>query len=250
MECVDPDTGQLVAARITAIRTAERECVQLGFADGELTATSDHPLYCPQTRQWAPAGDWALGKRTQLLRVEAEGVTPVVLGRTSTFAGIHQVFDLTVDHPLHNFVANGVLVHNKSAPRTCAVETIAVRAQTTCGPVADLGVSLDTSCNVSVSGADIAGLPAAGTSNSLTHGFDLQGFRPDSGFTRQCDATPTDGGFAISCASICPPVPCDGGTSMNCTVRKLPDGGEDKQCVAVCSVDDCEPKCSGTLTQK
>ena len=35
-------------------------CVALQFAEGGLIATSDHPLYCPETRTWAPAGDWAL----------------------------------------------------------------------------------------------------------------------------------------------------------------------------------------------
>lgn len=43
-----------------------------------------------------------------------------VLGR-DTFAGVFDVFDLTVDHPLHNFVANGVLVHNKEGFPVCAL---------------------------------------------------------------------------------------------------------------------------------
>lgn len=112
--CVEPDTGQLVVARVSAARSAHRECVSLGFGENELIATSDHPIYCPDTRQWAPAGEWALGKRSWLLQVSGDDVTPVKLDRTSTFCGIHEVFDLTVDHPLHNFVANDVLVHNKS----------------------------------------------------------------------------------------------------------------------------------------
>lgn len=46
--CVEPDTGRLVAARVSATRSARRECVSLGFGAGELIATSDHPICCPE----------------------------------------------------------------------------------------------------------------------------------------------------------------------------------------------------------
>lgn len=105
--CVDPDTGEEATGRLAAVRSLHRECVRLN----DLTLTSDHPVYCPVTREWAPAGDWALGKRTVLHGVE--------LSRVEVYAGVHEVFDLTVDHPLHNFVANGVLVHNKSQSTAC-----------------------------------------------------------------------------------------------------------------------------------
>ena len=38
----------------------------------------------------------------------------------AAFAGVPEVFDLTVDHPLHNFIANGVLVHKKEPIETCS----------------------------------------------------------------------------------------------------------------------------------
>ena len=65
--CVEPDTGRQVTARVVATRSAKRECVRLVTAGSELILTSDHPVYCPASLQWAPAGDWALGQRTQLL---------------------------------------------------------------------------------------------------------------------------------------------------------------------------------------
>lgn len=116
--CADPEKGQLVAAKVTVVRGSRRECVTLGLGDIELTVTSDHPLYCPRTKEWAPAGDWALGKRTHLLRISDERFAVVAVEQTLTYAGVHDVFDLTVDHPLHNFIANEVLVHNKSPPLT------------------------------------------------------------------------------------------------------------------------------------
>ncbi|MBL8914304.1 MAG: hypothetical protein JNM17_26600 [Archangium sp.] len=116
--CVDPDSGVLHSTKVTHIKRGHRETVSLAWNGGSLTCTSDHPLYCPDTKEWAPAGDWALKKRTALLRVETTDEKPVrvEIETVSTFAGMHDVFDLTVEHELHNFVANGVLVHNKSPP--------------------------------------------------------------------------------------------------------------------------------------
>src|SRR5262245_10760480 len=66
--CVDPLSGELVVTQLTHVRSAMRECIRLSFDGGALTCTSDHPLYCPVNKEWAPAGDWALGKRTTLFR--------------------------------------------------------------------------------------------------------------------------------------------------------------------------------------
>jgi hypothetical protein len=118
--CVDPDTGRSVPSRLVEIRRAERECVRLTSAEGGLTLTSDHPIYCPVTRQWAPAGDWALRRRSKLLVSRDETVRVATVEEVSAYAGVFEVFDLSVEHPLHNFVANGVLVHNKKPiPWSC-----------------------------------------------------------------------------------------------------------------------------------
>lgn len=124
LECVDPRNGERVTARITFVRSARRECVRLPFAGGELVCTTDHPLWCPDTKAWAPAGDWALGERLRLLFVEDERVRTVeVQTEEAVYAGVHDVYDLSVDHPLHNFVAEGVLVHNKPPAReSCLLE--------------------------------------------------------------------------------------------------------------------------------
>lgn len=111
--CVDPERGELVSSVVTATRSAQRECVRLGFGETELVLTSDHPVYCPDSREWAPAGDWVTGKRSRVLHVTDHGVAPIVVTVQETFAGVFEVFDLAVAHALHNFVANDVLVHNK-----------------------------------------------------------------------------------------------------------------------------------------
>lgn len=123
--CVDPETGKSVAATIFAVRQSRRECVRLLVDGTSLTATSDHPVYCPVSKSWADAGDWVVGKRTQLLRVHEERVEPVKVTGVSAYAGVFDVYDITVDHPLHNFVADGILVHNKQPPRLqCPTECV------------------------------------------------------------------------------------------------------------------------------
>ncbi len=117
--CVDPDSGAHLTTRITHLRSAERECVSLKFEDRELVCTSDHPIYSPEDGTWAPAGDWALGRRTLLAVSTGTGLVHIKVHSRRIDASIHEVFDLTVEHALHNFVANGVLVHNKRRPPLC-----------------------------------------------------------------------------------------------------------------------------------
>ncbi|MDB4929482.1 MAG: extracellular repeat protein [Myxococcaceae bacterium] len=114
---VDPASGERVTATLVGIRRAMRECITLTGEGFSLTCTTDHPLYDPSEGRWAPAGDWALGARSALLFVPQEGHPRAaqVTGRSSSVR-LSEVFDLTVDHALHNFVADGVLVHNKSRP--------------------------------------------------------------------------------------------------------------------------------------
>ena len=203
--CVALSTGALVAANLLATRMATRECIALGFGEGQLIATSDHPLYCPMTREWAPAGDWALGQRTHLLRVTREGVAPIAVERSSIFAGVRDVFDLSVDHPFHNFVANGVLVHNKKYSRVCTAETVTLRAETTCGAAADLILTSTTHCALVVAGGASSGLPSSGhTGSPILRGFSLTDFGDDGGVTLNCNATPAGGTVLdIACTSGC-----------------------------------------------
>ncbi len=111
---LDPSTGATIAGAITAVRSATRETVLLRAVGTELCVTSDHPVYSPRDASWAPAGDWVVGRRDRLVRLAGEGPVVVAVTSCSTYAGVREVFDLTVDTPLHNFVAEGILVHNKS----------------------------------------------------------------------------------------------------------------------------------------
>lgn len=135
--CVDPVTGVTAEAMIFAVVQARRECVRLTTAQGALVATSDHPVYSPERKAYVPAGDWVTGQCTQLLSVCERGIVAVNVDVTSAYAGVFDVFDITVDHPLHNFIANGFVVHNKSkaetpCPTVCSLNGLTVQQGAPC----------------------------------------------------------------------------------------------------------------------
>ncbi|MEZ4336094.1 MAG: Hint domain-containing protein [Sandaracinaceae bacterium] len=111
---VDVEARSLVATTVTAIRTATRETMRFTFGDGALRLTTDHPVFCPDEGVYAPAGDWVLGKRAALLRRTDAGLAWVLVEADLAGAEVHDVFDLTVASPHHSFLAEGVVVHNKS----------------------------------------------------------------------------------------------------------------------------------------
>lgn len=115
--CCDTRAGRLVPTRVVATRMLRRECCRLELGGQRLELTSDHPLYCPDSGEWAPAGDWVLGKRKALSMASGERTVRVELSAARAFAGLHEVFDLSVEGPHHNFFANEVLVHNKQPLR-------------------------------------------------------------------------------------------------------------------------------------
>jgi len=110
---IDEKTGELESSPIVHIKSATREVGKLKLPHRTLTLTTDHPVYDPIAQIYAPAGDWLLGKRTTLATYKGQ-LTTQALTSVQTFVGMSEVFDITVESPLHNFIANGVIVHNKS----------------------------------------------------------------------------------------------------------------------------------------
>ncbi|MDP1921027.1 MAG: Hint domain-containing protein [Myxococcales bacterium] len=120
----DPATGMTAVSRLEAIIKSTRECGTLRFSGRALSVTSDHPLYDPQARGFFPAGDWLLGLRTHLFEITDSGAVVVPVENFDAFTRIDDVFDLTVAHEWHTFIAEGVLVHNKQPPEvTCTTPT-------------------------------------------------------------------------------------------------------------------------------
>lgn len=110
---VEVETGARVARRVVARRAARRECVRLRHAAGELVCTPDHPLYSPESGSYEPASRWVEGARRTLSLMTDEEITTVEVEAVEAYAGVREVVDLTVEGAPHNFVAGGVVVHNK-----------------------------------------------------------------------------------------------------------------------------------------
>ncbi len=125
----DHETGELVETVVTATRSVRREVVALEFGGGGLNVTSDHPIYSPERGEYRPAGDWVTGEVSMLLGSDASSVE---LTDSKHFAGLAEVFDITVEHELHNFIAEGVVVHNKSPIITCDLNGEEVQEYTAC----------------------------------------------------------------------------------------------------------------------
>ncbi len=119
----------------------------------------------------------------------------------------------------------GILIATSRSPTPCASETVNLRADTTCGPTANLAVTSSSSCAINATGADFGGLPTLGFIDAqfpdagVADGFQLTGLTVDGGSFRTCVATKASVGLTIECQPTC----------------GSPDAG------------DCQ-KCTGTLT--
>lgn len=116
----NPATGLTVVSHITAITSATRECGSLEVGGRTLKLTSDHPVYDPIAKGFFPAGDWLLGDRKHLLEIGDDGPRVVQVDGAKLFCAVSEVFDLTVEHEWHTFVAEDIVVHNKQ-PAGCFV---------------------------------------------------------------------------------------------------------------------------------
>ncbi len=121
---VDPATGRRLAVRVVLVRMARRECLALALAHahGKLVCTPDHPLYSPERVADRPASDWISGDARTLPVIDGHGAREAPVRARAVHAGTCTVIDVSVDGDLHNFVAAGVVVHNKSFAYTTAIE--------------------------------------------------------------------------------------------------------------------------------
>ncbi len=120
--CYNPETGERVVSHVTAIRSAMRECSRLHLEGGRsLMLTGDHPIYDPEAGDYFHTSDWITGTRTHvtMLRAGGEGLFTHPVVQVEMFAALSEVFDISVEHELHNFIVEGLLVHNKSIAILC-----------------------------------------------------------------------------------------------------------------------------------
>ena len=117
---MDPSTGERFETKAVRVHATRRECVALRFGRTTLRCTPRQPIYDPSEGVFAPASEWIEGRRQALLDVD---LRRVLVDTVLLDGGCLRVFDVSVAHPLHNFIVDGVLVHNE----TLAVSAAQVR---------------------------------------------------------------------------------------------------------------------------
>lgn len=108
---MDPSTGQRFKTTTLRVHVTRRECVALRFGRTTLRCTPRQPIYDPKEGVFAPASEWIEGRREALLDVD---LRRVLVDTVLLDGGCLRVFDVSVAHPLHNFIVDGVLVHNET----------------------------------------------------------------------------------------------------------------------------------------
>lgn len=116
VESVDVASGVVLEGVVVQVRSGVRECIALRWRGGELVCTPEHPLYSPERGDYRPASEWITGGLRMLLARTAESVERVAVAEVEKFAGVHEVVDLSLAAEPRNFVAAGVVVHNKEPP--------------------------------------------------------------------------------------------------------------------------------------
>lgn len=113
VDSVDEFRGRAVAVRVVGLfaRGPRRTLRVLLESGRELLATSEHPLFDRSAGRYRAAGELRKGDSLTLPEGGTLRDSRIV---TISDGPVVPVYDLTVEGPHHNFLANGVLVHNKS----------------------------------------------------------------------------------------------------------------------------------------
>jgi len=106
--------GQRVARRVTRVlKSSADHYLSVELDDGRrLSLTDAHPLWCPSSSAWQVAGSLAVGAAVWVVDETGAGRSAAVVS-VVRHAGPASVVNLSVDGD-ENYLAQGVLVHNKS----------------------------------------------------------------------------------------------------------------------------------------
>ena len=112
----DPDGARARPAPVVRITSSLGWCHTIAVGDRELSLTEDHPIYDPARDQFAPAREWLDGARN-VLSTHSSGMHGQSLSQPGGGVGFPcYAYDLTVASGWRTFVAETVVVHNKSGP--------------------------------------------------------------------------------------------------------------------------------------
>jgi len=112
----NPTSGELQVGRIARIRSGWRRIALLETDRGErIRLTPGHPVLADWGGGYEPVSDLSSPGRSHVA-VLHDGQGTRSEARVRTAAGWRRVYDLTVDSQFRNFIAGGVVLHNKLPP--------------------------------------------------------------------------------------------------------------------------------------
>jgi len=116
---VEANISPLVDANIAAVGSRQvNGLMRVELADGTtIRVTSEHPFYSPDEARYKPIGEFKIGERLAKIGQDGEQEAVVLVG-IEVVLGEFTVYNLSVDNSHHNYVAAGVLVHNKTSVPT------------------------------------------------------------------------------------------------------------------------------------
>mgnify|MGYP000726994554 CR=1 FL=1 len=228
---VDVVGREVVETRVAMVRSSRRECLALGWEDGELIVTPDHPVFAPGCDGFVEAGRVALGQVREVLvveRPETSGRARVVeIGACRAYAGVHEVFDVGVAGSHATFVAEGLVVHNKSYDPS----------STSYAPVSDSLGSAETSAAPTTSTAGTTGATDAGSSSSGAATGET---------TMGTESTGETGGVMFPCGDE---MVCDAATEYCEVFSGGPDPTINYSCLPIPAACQDDPTCACLLEE-
>lgn len=236
----DLERAAWVSAPIEGIRQSTEVTFGLRVEGKELlVVTPTHPIYSPRLGKYVPARRWETHELSEVLHVAADGRATPAQVSVEAVAGTRRVFDLTVGSAQHNFVADGVLVHNKSEDihgvSECDPWLQDCPDGEKCVPYASAEDGLDANKCVDIQGDGQAG-------QACTYGGAADA-HDDCGPGSYCwNVQEVDGVMTGTCAPFCAGVPdeavCEPGSA--CLIA---NGGSVTLCVEICDplLQECGP---------
>jgi hypothetical protein len=119
---VDTATYQRVPKKVVAVHQhVTDKILQIGLSNGtSVQVTPEHPFFDPQKGRYRPIGSFRVGDKVVMVSEgdkfkteEVKIVSKKMLREKNT-----PVYNITVEKPFENYIAEGIIVHNKP-PATC-----------------------------------------------------------------------------------------------------------------------------------
>lgn len=108
----DHEALEYVETVVAATNKTKKDVVAVAVENMRLRVTVDHSVWSPEESEYRPVEEWLNGELSELLRT-TRGTQIVEITDRLAYDGKAEVHNITVEHDLANFVADGFVVHHQ-----------------------------------------------------------------------------------------------------------------------------------------